>query len=457
MAIRRKCREQCGNGRRCLEHLWFDVMFRGTRYRMPANDFAVPRMDVGRQRPIESMEAARDWERLFIGEIKAGRDPRPKPTIKRAETANPQLVAGFLDLYFERQVKPADLRSVETIQSRIKILKQHFGDRRVKDLEDPELLNGFKTSSKYAKKVEVATLHKLLATLRAAIHWGQAQTPPLIDKSPFHRFGVRMSKKHETMRDRRISREEERRLLAAADAMNTWQHRYAGPMMRDRIIGALELCCRRGEMLLIQNKRVDWESHTIGIPGHTTKDRENRRIPFNPEGRLVEILERRKSLGPNAYVFGSECGEYQPNIQTAWDALRLLAYGIEPRRSRGRENAEWNRLQLRKIDLHWHDLRHEGASRLLADGVDIRIIQLMLGHASLQQTQRYLNVTDEELRRGLEVSWKRARVVQEEEPAKAPETPHDCHPFVTQPCEMWRARQDSNLWPSAPEADALSS
>jgi site-specific recombinase XerD len=42
---------------------------------------------------------------------------------------------------------------------------------------------------------------------------------------------------------------------------------------------------------------------------------------------------------------------------------------------------------------------------LLADGVDIRIIQLMLGHASIQQTQRYLNVTDEELRRGLEVSW----------------------------------------------------
>jgi integrase len=59
------------------------------------------------------------------------------------------------------------------------------------------------------------------------------------------------------------------------------------------------------------------------------------------------------------------------------------------------------------IDLHWHDLRPEGACRLLADGVDIRIIQLMLGHASVQQTQRYLNVTDEELRKGLEVSWKR--------------------------------------------------
>jgi integrase len=35
-----------------------------------------------------------------------------------------------------------------------------------------------------------------------------------------------------------------------------------------------------------------------------------------------------------------------------------------------------------RIDLRWHDLRHEGACRLHADGVDIRIIQLMLGHAS---------------------------------------------------------------------------
>ena len=81
----------------------------------------------------------------------------------------------------------------------------------------------------------------------------------------------------------------------------------------------------------------------------------------------------------------------------------MLAHGIEPKA--GRKGAEWNREQLQRIDFRWHDLRHEGACRLLADGVDIRIIQLMLGHASIQQTQRYLNVTDEELRRGLEVSW----------------------------------------------------
>jgi site-specific recombinase XerD len=55
------------------------------------------------------------------------------------------------------------------------------------------------------------------------------------------------------------------------------------------------------------------------------------------------------------------------------------------------------------------DLRHEGACRLLSDGVDIRTIQLMLGHADIKQTQRYLNITDEELRKAMTGVWERRR------------------------------------------------
>ena len=156
-----------------------------------------------------------------------------------------------------------------------------------------------------------------------------------------------------------------------------------------------------------QNKRVNWETHQIGIPGATAKDKENRRIPFNPKGRLAAVLERRRTLGPDAYVFGTAGGEYQPELQTAWETLRLLAHGIEPRSTR--KGAAWNREQLQRIDLHWHDLRHEGACRLLSDGVDIRTIQLMLGHADIKQTQRYLNITDEELRKAMTGVWERRR------------------------------------------------
>ena len=35
--------------------------------------------------------------------------------------------------------------------------------------------------------------------------------------------------------------------------------------MRDRIIGALDTGCRRGKMLKIQNKQVDWRRRWIRI------------------------------------------------------------------------------------------------------------------------------------------------------------------------------------------------
>jgi transposase len=111
MGIVRRCRGRCSNPRRCLEHLWFDVMYRGARYRMVANDFAVPRMDPGKQRPIQSMEEARQWERLFIGEIQAGRDPRRPRTKRAAHDIAPENVAAFLDTYMDRCVRPAGLRA----------------------------------------------------------------------------------------------------------------------------------------------------------------------------------------------------------------------------------------------------------------------------------------------------------------------------------------------------------
>jgi hypothetical protein len=98
---------------------------------MQVNDFAIPRMEPGKQRPVESMEEARDWERLFIGEMKAGRGPRHKPTSKRPAT-DVQHVAGFLDAYFERQARPAGLRSIASVRSRIKVLKQYFGELSLK-------------------------------------------------------------------------------------------------------------------------------------------------------------------------------------------------------------------------------------------------------------------------------------------------------------------------------------
>src|SRR5688572_14946909 len=122
---------------------------------------------------------------------------------------------------------------------------------------------------------------------------------------------------------------------------------------------------------------------------------------------MAPVLKRRASLGPHAYVFGSPAGEFVANFKTAWESLLLIANGHDTRRAR--PGARVDRAKLRQIDLHWHDLRHEGACRLLGDGVDIRIIQLVLGHSDIKTTQRYLNITDEELRKTLTGVWERRR------------------------------------------------
>ena len=54
-------------------------------------------------------------------------------------------------------------------------------------------------------------------------------------------------------------------------------------------------------------------------------------------------------------------------------------------------------------------LRIQNRQSIAADGVDIRTIQLMLGHADIKQTQRYLNITDEELRKAMTGVWERRR------------------------------------------------
>ena len=137
----------------------------------------------------------------------------------------------------------------------------------------------------------------------------------------------------------------------------------------------------------------------------------DRNPPFDPQGRLAEILGRRRFVGgPRGFVFGEAAGEFVGDFNRLWREVKLIANGVTPEYvKRGGYLTSSCTAKLKDVDLHWHDLRHECATRWLEGGLDVREIQVLLGHRKLEITQRYLNVTDVGVVRSMRELWARRR------------------------------------------------
>jgi integrase/recombinase XerD len=179
------------------------------------------------------------------------------------------------------------------------------------------------------------------------------------------------------------------RLLEAPDTTTL-------PGLRDR--GILEVLYGAGlrisELVGLDVDDVDLEEGFVRVLGKGGKERE---VPLGAFGRdaVSAYLERARpafaSKASRSALFLNQRG----GRLTRQSCVRLLAASVEVA---GIE---------RRVTLH--TLRHSFATHLLEGGADVRVVQELLGHASVATTQIYTLVTKDHLREVYYTSHPRAR------------------------------------------------
>jgi integrase/recombinase XerD len=155
--------------------------------------------------------------------------------------------------------------------------------------------------------------------------------------------------------------------------------------IRDRAILELLYACglRVSELTGLDTDRLDLPGLQVRVIG---KGNRERRVPMGEEARerihayLAGPREAWTAGHPSAAVFVSQRGARLAR-ESVWRLVRrwAAAAGVEAR-------------------VTPHTFRHSFATHLLEGGADLRVVQTLLGHASISTTQLYTHLTGERLR-----------------------------------------------------------
>lgn len=249
------------------------------------------------------------------------------------------------------------------------------------------------------KEVAGATVNREMNVLSAALNharreWGiHVENPIPYVKRP----------EQARARERRLSSEEERYLLAALTGGErrvdgTFSKGPRNPWLLPLVELALETAMRRGELLSLQWENVDLQRRTAHLPD--TKNGNARTVPLST--RATNIL---KAL-PSYIADGTGERAVGPVFATTAMALRKgFTRAIERAQQQYAvdcEEAEKKPLPGFLSDLHFHDTRHEAASRLADKLSNVLELSAVTGHRDLRMLKRYYHPRAEDLAKKLD-------------------------------------------------------
>jgi len=263
-----------------------------------------------------------------------------------------------------------------------------------------------------------ATCNRELGALKRlinkAIAWGMAVSNPVLSVKPL---------REEMGRMRFLSLEEAGRLMECAS-----HH------LRPIIATALCTGMRRGEIMGMRWQDIDLRNRTIFVPH--TKNGHSRYVPISDS--LFNVLSNLPGHKGIDYLFAGEPkigkkGKHFNDVRTSFENACTLA-GIE--------------------NFRFHDLRHTAASHMAMVGIPLKIIGEVLGHRSIEMTERYAHLSPGVLRNAVNTlpDWTGNVELGRKTVAKL-ENVRALKPVSSG--KEWSGRLDSNQRPSAPKYHQL--
>jgi integrase len=319
-----------------------------------------------------SLKAAKAEARKLQGHIEDGHDPAAEKRAARVEAATAEkrsLAAYMTGPYWEQHLRHA--KTGMATKQRIKHAWRPFLGTDIAKLQSDKL-NSHR-SKRRAEGVNVTTLNRdrtaLIALLNHAVEAG------VLEVNPLQRFKKLPEPADPRVRFLEVS--ERRQFMNALEEQPDY--------MQTLVQLALFTGMRRGELFALTWPEVNLRRGEITVRASTAKANKTRVIPL--PAPALDMLKAWKAKQPvtdiRQHVFlNPDTGKPFAGIKRRWRALVRTA-DVQ--------------------DFRFHDCRHDYASRLVQSGVDLYRVKELLGHSSIEMTQRYAHLQRDDLRAAVEV------------------------------------------------------
>jgi integrase len=272
------------------------------------------------------------------------------------------------DLYWEKRGKS---RKTKGLSSTIKSWKDYFGNVRSADMTQSRI-EDFLADRVDKQRLSQSTRNRYIAELKRLFNWGMEyrsdgmNKPPLVEHNPA--VALKRSKEKKYQRKRFLSQEELSRFLEACR-----------DDFRPFVVTALHGGLRRGELFNLRWEDIDFTNRLIVV--RDSKSGDPREIPMDET--LAGALRGLPSRFKRGYVF--------PSPKTGG---RLTDVKKQFRTVLRKANIQNFRL---------HDARHTFASYLVMNGVDLKTVSELLGHADTRMTERYSHLSPKHKARAVKI------------------------------------------------------